>query len=150
MDETGVEPIDPDDLYTEIYLYYYGGGPGLAYDYWNNYSTYGGQSDFIVWETGERRPDEELATMYTPDVLENMERVDEIFRQLKGVDAAEAERLFKEMQRIMANDIIWSGPIGTMQRRVAFQSNVKGVEDALWFTNNNYLGFQMEKIWLDQ
>lgn len=150
LDEKGVEPIDPDKIYTEIYLYYYGGGPGLAYDYWNRYSTYGGQSDFIVWKTGERRSDEELARMYTPDVLENMERVDEIFRKLKTEDSKEAERLFKEMQRIMANDIIWSGPIGTMQRRVAFQSNVKGIEDALWFTNNNYLGFQMEKIWLDQ
>lgn len=150
LDSTGKPPIEPGKIYTEIYLFYYGGGDALAYDYYNRYSTYGGQSDFIEWKTGERYPDEVLAKMFAPDVLENMKRVDEIFMQLKAVSPQEAEALFHEMQRIMMNDIIWSGPIGTMQRRIAFQRNIKGIEDALWFTNNNYLGFAMEKIYIEK
>ena len=65
-------------------------------------------------------------------------------------DEAAAQAAFEEYQRIMMNEMVGVLPIGTMIKRFGFQSNIRGIEDAVWLTNNNYLGFAMEKIWIDK
>ena len=88
--------------------------------------------------------------MYEPDTLEFQAKLDDLFTKLNSTtDRKEAAGYFGDIQRILANDMVWSVPVGTMQKRIAFQSNIHGIENALWFTNNNYLGFAMEKVWIE-
>lgn len=146
----GTSEYDASELKNVIYAYYYGGRGALAYDYATQFTTSGGQSPYISYGTGEVLPDDVLQQMYEPEVLASQARLDELFAQMNNTqDTAEAAECFAEIQRILTNDMIWQIPIGTMQKRIAFQGNIRGVEDAIWFTNNNYLGFAMEKIWID-
>lgn len=146
----GTQDYDASKLKNIIYAYYYGGRGSYAYDYANKYTTSGLQSSYISWSTGEVLPDDVLQQMYEPDVLASQAELDELFVQMNSTsDEEKAAECFAEIQRITGNDIIWGIPIGTMQKRIAFQGNIRGIDDALWFTNTNYLGFAMENIWID-
>lgn len=141
--------FDPNKV-PECSVYYYGGYGALAYDYENERASWGGQSQFIDWNTGERLPDEELLRMYGAETMAIQDRIDDCFKRMHTTDEAAAQAAFEEYQRIMMNEMVGVLPIGTMIKRFGFQSNIRGIEDAVWLTNNNYLGFAMEKIWIDK
>ena len=141
--------FDPNTVPT-CSVYYYGGYGALAYDYENERASWGGQSSFIDWNTGERLPDEELLRMYGAETMAIQDRIDDCFKRMHTTDEAAAQAAFEEYQRIMMNEMVGVLPIGTMIKRFGFQSNIRGIEDAVWLTNNNYLGFAMEKIWIDK
>jgi peptide/nickel transport system substrate-binding protein len=142
------EKINLDNVTTEASIYYYGGYGNIAYDYKNMYSSSGGQCPYINWNTGEHYDKETLERMFPEDILENQAKLDELFKKMATMNNDDAKAAFQEIQRIVSNDMHSVIPIGTMERRIAFQSNIRGLDDALWFTNNNYLGFAMEKVWI--
>ncbi len=145
----GGDSFDPNSV-PICWIYYSGGYGGIAYDYENADASWGGQSQFIDWGTGERLPDEELIRMFGEENLAIQDRIDDCFKRMHNTDESAAQAAFEEYQRIMVNEMVGRIPIGTMVKRYGFQSNIRGLEDAIWLTSNNYLGFAMEKIWIDK
>ncbi len=141
--------FDPNRVPT-CSVYYYGGYGGDAYMYENMASSWGGQSAWIEWATGITYPREELVRMFGEDQIAIQERIDDCFKRMHTVNEDDARAAFEEYQRIVINEQLQDIPIGSMLRRIGFQSNIRGIEDAVWLTNNNYLGFAMEKIWIDK
>lgn len=141
--------FDPNTVPT-CAVYYYGGYGAIAYDYENMYASWGGQSPFIDWDTGEVLPREELIRMYGEETMAIQDRIDDCFRRMHTVNEDDARAAFEEFQRIKLNEQAGILPIGTMIKRIGFQSNIRGIDEAIFLTNNNYLGFAMEKIWIDK
>lgn len=146
----GGNEFDISKVETTASIYYYGGYGAVPYDYANAYASTGGQSSYIYWETGEVRPEAENLRLFGEETMALQAKVDDCFKRMNTTDEAVARAAFEEFQRIYTNEMIGCVPIGTMERRIAFQGNIRGIEDAIWFTNNNYLGFAMEKIWLEK
>ncbi len=142
------EAFDPNDIETTANVYYYGGYGSDAYGYYNMYASWGDQGFFKNWDTGEFYTDEEKARCFEPAIVDSVARSDEALKAME-TDHDNGAEYFKTFQQIWTNEIISEIPIGTMQRRIAFQANIRGIDKALWRTNNNYLGFAMERIWID-
>lgn len=142
--------FNPDDVTTECSIYYYGSYGSEPFDYWNSYSSWGGQSEFKNWNTGEYYSAEDIERMYDgPEMNEFRAKSDELFKKMES-EPDKAEEYFHEIQRMWTADWICCAPIGTMEKRIAMQGNIRGADEAIFNTASNYGLFMcMERIWID-
>lgn len=150
------EAIDPDSIKTSFSIYYYGGFGRLALDSVGQTTRNGAQSPYRDWgmqdSTGEVYPEEKLIEVFGEEHMALVTRVEELFDVIKTSDEETASKAFAEIQKIWMEDmkLAYGIPIGTMERRMGFQGNIRGIEDSMWPTNTNTLCYQMEKIWIEK